>query len=106
MTRPLRILDDHCTVCGAGCLPDSDEEASTTACVRYGGGIIEMHFGYGSSLDTRYFIGVICDSCAETFIRTAAAPLTSYGALGTPDWPNLIEPPEDTGPDTMSEVEP
>jgi hypothetical protein len=93
-----RIMHDKCVICGAECKHEPsgriNEDRNTVGSVRSGGGIITIGFGYGSSHDTGYYNGVICDSCAKTLVETSAEPWGTYGPLRA-CFKNTVEFPED-----------
>lgn len=91
------VLSDKCVICGCLCerLYSDTEKENTENCTRKNGGIISLHFGYGSTLDTSYFNGVICDACAKTLIETAAEPFGHHSSFGNSQMKNVEELPED-----------
>lgn len=91
------VLSDKCVICSSLCermYSDTDKE-NTENCTRKGGGVISLHFGYGSTLDTSYFNGVICDACAKVMIETSAEPFGHHSPFGNSQMKNVEELPED-----------
>lgn len=77
---PVKLATPACVVCGCDVENLDGDAPLTSSSLLRGAGTIELSFGYGSTHDTDYVVGVICDKCAEAFVSTTAAPMTSAGA--------------------------
>jgi hypothetical protein len=80
-----RLAHPNCVICGtaAESLDTGGDDAKCALSTLWRrAGIVEISFGFGSRFDTAWVCGVICDSCAKTFVETTAAPMTEVGPLG------------------------